>query len=60
MRALLFLYLRLLKIRQSLLCFLSGKKAENIHSDRIISGKTWEDFCDKLKLAGSIERRAKP
>jgi len=30
-----------------------GKTEDDIHVKRIVSGKTWEDFCDRLKLAGA-------
>ena len=30
-----------------------GKTEKDIHDQRIVSGKAWEEFCDRLKLAGS-------
>ena len=30
-----------------------GKTEKDVHDQRIVSGKAWEDFCDRLKLAGS-------
>lgn len=34
--------------------FLIGKKIEDIQTERIVSGKAWEDFCDQLKHAGAV------
>jgi len=34
--------------------FFSNKKEEDMQSQRIVSGKAWEDFCDQLKLAGTV------
>ncbi|MEA3479734.1 MAG: hypothetical protein U9R60_16240 [Bacteroidota bacterium] len=31
-----------------------GKTEDDIHAQRIVSGKAWEDFCDQLKLAGAV------
>ena len=32
---------------------LKGKTQDDIHEERIVSGKAWEEFCDTLKAAGS-------
>ena len=32
---------------------LRGKTEADIHAERIISGKAWEEFCDNLKSAGA-------
>ena len=32
---------------------LTGKTEEDIHNQRIVSGKAWEEFCDTLKTAGA-------
>ncbi len=32
---------------------LRGKTENDIHDERIVSGKAWEEFCERLKLAGS-------
>lgn len=32
---------------------LTGKTEEDIHNQRIVTGKAWEEFCDNLKSAGA-------
>lgn len=32
---------------------LRGIKEDDIHNQRIVSGKAWEEFCDNLKAAGA-------
>ncbi len=32
---------------------LRGIKEEDVHNQRIVSGKAWEEFCDNLKAAGA-------
>jgi len=32
---------------------IKGKTEEDIHNQRIVSGKAWEEFCDNLKTAGA-------
>ena len=32
---------------------LTGRTESDIHAQRIVSGKAWEEFCDNLKSAGS-------
>lgn len=54
MQKLLFFYLSLLSKIQKLRLFFSGKKLEDVQTERIVSGKAWEDFCDQLKHAGTI------
>ena len=53
MRNLLFLFLRILKFFRHTVMKIRGIKQEDIHSDRVVSGKSWEDFCDHLKTAGA-------
>jgi hypothetical protein len=53
MRALLFFYLKILKSFRKLAFTIRGKKEEDIYAERIVSGKSWEDFCDGLKAAGA-------
>lgn len=28
-------------------------KQEDVHAERVVTGKSWEDFCDQLKAAGA-------
>jgi hypothetical protein len=53
MRSLLFLFLRILKFFRKLLLKIRGIKEEDIHSKRVVTGKSWEEFCDQLKAAGA-------
>ena len=32
---------------------LKGTSEDDIHNQRIVSGKAWEEFCDNLKTAGA-------
>jgi hypothetical protein len=52
MHKLLFLFLRILKSFHSVSLKLRGKTEADIHVERVISGKAWEEFCDNLKAAG--------
>ncbi|MGD2034673.1 MAG: hypothetical protein PVF73_06445 [Bacteroidales bacterium] len=42
-----FKFFRLLRLR------ITGKTMADIHSERIVTGRTWEDFCERLKSAGA-------
>lgn len=53
MRALLFTFLKIFKSVQRLRLRLSGNTEEDLSARRIITGKSWEEFCDRLKLAGA-------
>jgi len=53
MQKLLFFFLSLLKFFHKTRLFFTGKKEEDIQAQRIVSGKSWEEFCDQLKLAGN-------
>ena len=53
MRRLLFFFLGILKFSEKCRRFLSGKTVEDIHSERVVTGKAWEEFCDQLKRAGA-------
>jgi len=53
MRKLLFLFLKFLKKTRQLKLKLTGKTEDEIHQQRIVSGKAWDEFCDQLKLAGA-------
>jgi hypothetical protein len=54
MQRLLFFYLSLLSGIQKLRLFFTGKKMEDLQTERIVSGKAWEDFCNQLKKAGAV------
>jgi hypothetical protein len=52
MRGLLFFFLGFLKFLGKMRNAITGKKQEDIHAERVVSGKAWEEFCDNLKKAG--------
>ncbi len=54
MRKLLFAFLSFLKFFKKIGLKISGKTEDDIHNERIVSGKAWEEFCDRLKLAGAV------
>lgn len=54
MQQLLFLYLKVTRFFRRIMLFLGGKTEASVHEDRIVSGKAWEEFCDRLKLAGGV------
>ena len=54
MQKLLFIFLSVLNYFRKIGLFFSGKKEEDIQVQRVVSGKAWEDFCDQLKLAGTV------
>jgi hypothetical protein len=49
----LFFFIRIHSFFRKLSLKLRGKTENDIHDQRIVSGKAWEDFCNQLKLAGS-------
>jgi hypothetical protein len=53
MRKLLFLFLKILKKTRQFTLKLARKTEDDIHAQRIVSGKAWDEFCDQLKLAGT-------
>jgi hypothetical protein len=53
MRSLLFLFLRILKFFRQFLLKIRGIKQEDLHSKRVVTGKSWGEFCDQLKAAGA-------
>jgi hypothetical protein len=53
MRQLLFAFLSVIKGFRRLSMKISGKSEADVHAERIVSGKAWEEFCDQLKLAGA-------
>lgn len=54
MQKLLFLFLSSLRFFSKLRLLITGKKEDDIQVQRVVTGKAWEDFCDQLKLAGSV------
>ena len=54
MRKLLFAFLSGLGFLKKIGLKLSGKTEDGIHNQRVVSGKSWEEFCDQLKLAGAV------
>jgi hypothetical protein len=52
MRNLLFAILKILKYFRQLVLKMRGIRQEDVHAERVVSGKSWEDFCDSLKTAG--------
>ena len=54
MQKLLFIFLSSMKFFRKLRLFFSGKKEDDLQVQRVVSGKAWEDFCDQLKLAGTV------
>lgn len=53
MRKILFAFLSIMKGFRKLRMKFSGKTEDDIHAQRVVSGKAWEEFCDQLKLAGA-------
>jgi hypothetical protein len=61
MRQLLFIFLKAIKSWQRLIRRINGKTESDVHSERIVSGRSWEEFCDNLKAAGaSLHYRGTP
>lgn len=54
MRTLLFSILRIFRLFQRAGRRLTGRTEEDVHAERITSGKAWDEFCDQLKLAGAV------
>lgn len=54
MRKLLFAFLGIFGFFRKLKMKLSGKTEEDINDQRVVSGKSWEEFCYQLKLAGNV------
>lgn len=50
---LLFSLIKLQKSFRKLILRLRGRTEADVHDRRIVSGRAWEEFCDRLKLAGS-------
>ena len=54
MRKILYYYLRIQGSIQKLLWKIRGKTPQDIHDQRVFSGKAWAEFCDHLKAAGNV------
>ena len=54
MQKILFFFLAVLNFFRKAGLFFRGKTEEDIQVERVVSGKAWEDFCDQLKLAGTV------
>ncbi|MFC2106701.1 DUF1214 domain-containing protein [Bacteroidota bacterium] len=54
MRKLLYFFLGILGFFRKFRMKFSGKTEEDIHTQRVVSGKAWNEFCDNLKLAGNV------
>ncbi len=53
MNKILFAFLSVMRFFRKALLKISGKTEDDIHGQRVVSGKAWEEFCDRLKLAGT-------
>jgi hypothetical protein len=53
MRKLLFVFLSFAAFIRKVSYAVFGKTQDDVYDQRIISGRSWEDFCDQLKLAGT-------
>ena len=53
MAKLLFFFLKILKNIKLFFRKIRGIREEDIHAEKVVSGKAWEEFCDQLKLAGA-------
>lgn len=54
MRKILYHFLRIQGAIQKLFMKLAGKTPQDVHDQRVLSGKAWEEFCDHLKAAGNV------
>ncbi len=53
MGKILFAFLKLLKGIRLLWWRITGKAEADVHAQRIVTGKSWDEFCDHLKAAGA-------
>ena len=53
MRSLLFSFLRMIKWFRLMTFKIQGKNEEDVASERVITGESWNEFCDSLKAAGA-------
>lgn len=54
MQKILFFFLAILNFFRKVVLFFRGKTEDDVQVERVVSGKAWEDFCDQLKLAGTV------
>ena len=54
MRKILFLALRFMGGWKKLWLNLRGRTLQDVHDQRIVSGRAWAAFCDELKAAGNL------
>jgi len=54
MRKLLFIFLKLLGGFRRAGMRILGRTEEDIHNQRVVTGKAWAEFCDNLKTAGNV------
>lgn len=54
MSKLLFAFLSILGFFKKMKMKLFGKTEDDIHNERVVTGKSWDEFCDQLKLAGNV------
>ncbi len=53
MKEILFFFLRLVRFFHRVRRMISGRTESDIHNHRIVTGRAWDEFCDRLKLAGA-------
>jgi hypothetical protein len=53
MRKLLFFFLGIIRAIRLAGMKIRGTTEDDLHARRVITGKSWEEFCDQLKLAGA-------
>lgn len=53
MKKILITFLSFFQIIRRWWLVLRGIREDDIHNQRIVSGKAWEEFCDNLKVAGA-------
>lgn len=53
MKGFLIIFLKIFQVFQRWRFKLRGLSEDDVHNERILSGKAWEEFCDNLKVAGA-------
>ena len=54
MHKLLFAFLNVTKFFRKIRLSISGKTENDIYDERIVSGKSWDDYCDQLRKFNKI------